>query len=659
MRWRGLSHYRPDFAGDAETAKTIGLLYASAFPVATSLALLTHNATLILWTLMWLFAFWPNRMALIIAVPMAICLTAFLVRPPAPEFFMVLVLVLSPAAQLQDGRPSGFNLVGVVFPALSALVLGNNIFLFVLLLVSVIFYTGILTLRLNNMPLAGLSIRLWPIILTLSGALFLTIAAFILMPRINPSQLPGFNNDIGETGLRRELDIGRFSQVLENNSPVFRAIMSSRLPEKQLYWRVYSLSKMQGTRWVAGAGRFLPFRGDYFAAPIEPDTPDMIYEIRHTAKNPDYFPVLGTARTAPRIGNLSLNQQGEILPHKNKILPQSGKLRSFIGQAFFANMLPDTQIDGQPRLTIWARQLHKNARNNYEFAQSLMQHFASGGFSYSLSPPALTAPDVVRMDRFFFDSKIGYCSHFAASMAIAFRAAGIAANVVLGFSGGEWNPYGGYYVVRRSDAHAWVEAELRPNMWYRFDPTRAVPEAQLALSQPSRFWNGAQKSGWRNVLRNNLQRADAFIVRLNNDIILYDQATRRELLSGNFLQRLVSFGLFWLAGTVIFAVLLGAAFFLPKQIARYWARRNPLVAFDHIFARLARRHGLVRQANEGRLAFAKRWRKADANMGAVVEAFAEKWCRAFFSGADNHPQSRTQQRELADLLRDIRRLSDR
>ena len=641
------------------------LLYMAAFPVAAILAFLTQPVALILWTLMSLFALMPfcatRRIILLCVVAAFIYLIFLLVRPPAPEFFMLLVLVLSPATQMQgDGRPSGFSLVGVVFPSFCALVLANNIFLFVLLLVSVIFYAGILTLRLNNMPLSNLSVRLWPIIFTLSGALFFTIASFILMPRISPTQLPGFNNDIGETGLRREMDIGRFSKVLENTDPVFRAIMPANienpLPENQLYWRVYSLSKMQGTKWVAGGGRFLPFRGHAFSKPIKADTRAIIYEIRHIAQQPDYFPVLGMAYGAPNDARLVLNWQGEILlPTQNKTLPQTAKLRSFMGNGFFANMVQNTQIDGQPRLAAWARQLYARSRNNHEFAQNLIQHFSNAGFSYSLSPPNLNTPDKMRIDSFFFDSKIGYCSHFAASMAVAFRAVGIAANIVLGFSGGEWNPYGQYYLVRRSDAHAWVEAELRPGVWYRFDPTRAVPEARLALSQQANRWTTSQKKGLAGALRRGWQRADAFIVRLNNDIILYDKAARREFLSGNFWQRLVSFGLFWMFGTLAFAVVFGAAFFavvfVPGLIMWWWARRCVLAALDRSFARLARRYGLVRHANEGRLAFAQRWRKIDLHAGAAVEEFAQKWCRAFFAGA----YSRAQKQELKALMRYIRR----
>ena len=43
---------------------------------------------------------------------------------------------------------------------------------------------------------------------------------------------------------------------------------------------------------------------------------------------------------------------------------------------------------------------------------------------------------------------------------------------------------GGYYRVRQSDAHAWVEAELAPGKWYRFDPTQMVPSTAISFDTP-------------------------------------------------------------------------------------------------------------------------------------------------------------------------------
>src|SRR5439155_12030660 len=46
----------------------------------------------------------------------------------------------------------------------------------------------------------------------------------------------------------------------------------------------------------------------------------------------------------------------------------------------------------------------------------------------------------------------------------------VPARIVGGFYGGTFNPLTGYFVVRREDAHAWVEV-FDGNGWQTFDPT--------------------------------------------------------------------------------------------------------------------------------------------------------------------------------------------
>ena len=59
---------------------------------------------------------------------------------------------------------------------------------------------------------------------------------------------------------------------------------------------------------------------------------------------------------------------------------------------------------------------------------------------------------------FLFVRKQGYCEYFASAMAVMLRAEGIPSRVATGFQSGYFNDVSGLYVVRASDAHAWVEA---------------------------------------------------------------------------------------------------------------------------------------------------------------------------------------------------------
>ena len=112
-----------------------------------------------------------------------------------------------------------------------------------------------------------------------------------------------------------------------------------------------------------------------------------------------------------------------------------------------------------------------------------MRRFA-GNFSYDTK---LDLPGTNALDSFFFESRSGYCAYFATAMATALRAAGIEANIVMGYLGGTWNGYGGFWTVRNADAHAWVEARL-DGEWQRFDPTLGVMPGRLRSRRLATSW---------------------------------------------------------------------------------------------------------------------------------------------------------------------------
>ena len=78
----------------------------------------------------------------------------------------------------------------------------------------------------------------------------------------------------------------------------------------------------------------------------------------------------------------------------------------------------------------------------------------------------------------------GFCEHYASAFTVVMRAAGMPARVVTGYQGGEFNPFGGYLIVRQSDAHAWSEVWIdgprlgarRPDCRGRARAHRARPD---------------------------------------------------------------------------------------------------------------------------------------------------------------------------------------
>ncbi|MCH1541951.1 MAG: DUF3488 and DUF4129 domain-containing transglutaminase family protein [Alphaproteobacteria bacterium] len=652
MLWRGQN--RVGFLpGSAKAQLTALLLALAAAPVALMMALFTDIRAFFLWLLMWPVALMPRRWwrtaLLLVLIPAMLALLAQLTQPPQAPYFMLVVLVLSVCEQvMEDGRPGAFNLIGVIFPALCVMVLSTNVFVFLLLLVAVIFYAGVYTLRINDMPLSGLRIRLLPIVVALSGSLFFAIAAFILMPRINPAAIPGLVAPQATSGVGDRLDMGRFSNVILNGDDAFRAFVDKPLAQKDLYWRVHVLGLMDGASWSRDPRRDAQIGALPFDKRLGQVDETLRYGIRHARQAPDWHPVLGIALAARIDDNARLNRYGEYVKRtRTSVLDQQVLVTSSLDDPYRANVPVSLQISGQPKLAAWARENFAQAGSRQVFIDRLLAHFASGEYQYTLRPETLDGVPSGRLDSFFFDTKNGYCSHYAMAMATALRAAGIPAHVVVGYHGGEWNGFGQYYRIRQSDAHAWVEAEIEPGEWLRLDPTQVVPSAVGRFR--ARQLEGVSVEtlpGWRGVMQRGLQRVDAFVVRLNSDIVLYDEAARRELLSGTVLGRLISFVSFWLVASL--------AFIVPLFLWRWWVRRDPMVRLDQQFLALASKDGLARAAYEGRMSFARRWARATPLLAEPVEQFADLFCRLSYGAPPEANAAAKARDELKMRLRLIR-----
>ncbi len=100
-----------------------------------------------------------------------------------------------------------------------------------------------------------------------------------------------------------------------------------------------------------------------------------------------------------------------------------------------------------------------------------IETYLSTHFQYVPDPAQLGHRMTV--DDFLLRDHRGHCEYFAAGMVGLMTALDVPARIVGGFYGGKLNPLTGYFVVRREDAHAWVEIYER-NGWRTFDPTPAA-----------------------------------------------------------------------------------------------------------------------------------------------------------------------------------------
>ena len=236
-----------------------------------------------------------------------------------------------------------------------------------------------------------------------------------------------------------------------------------------------------------------------------------------------------------------------------------------------------------PRTLAHARMMRERHPDPARFAREVMAMFRSE-FSYSLEPPPLGGNAV---DEFLFDTLTGYCEHYASAYATLLRAGGVPARVVLGYYGGYYNAIGGYLVVRRSDAHAWVEYWLADRGWVRADPTSMVAPERIdrsagALGQDSLA--GLRRGSVMNWL---WTRWDYMELRWNDWVVNFQAIDQSRMLKGitDLLPRAPR-----LLGLLAVIAVTALLFFVVRQLRR---QRRPAPARDPLARWLQRLRSIL------------------------------------------------------------------
>jgi transglutaminase-like putative cysteine protease len=127
---------------------------------------------------------------------------------------------------------------------------------------------------------------------------------------------------------------------------------------------------------------------------------------------------------------------------------------------------------------IKARVKQAGSDTPYDLASAVVDELHnSSRFQYSTNVPGVCDhdPSIVEC---FAAHRIGFCEHFASTMAILLRAEGIPTRLVEGFLPGQLDVVTGKEVIKTGAAHAWVEVYFPTIGWYRFDPTGGLANTE-------------------------------------------------------------------------------------------------------------------------------------------------------------------------------------
>jgi transglutaminase-like putative cysteine protease len=446
----------------------------------------------------------------------------------------------------------------------------------------------------------------------------LMLVLFLFFPRLAPLwsvPLPGG----AQTGITDRVAPGDIASLTRSDEIAFRANFDGPVPAPRLlYWRGMVYSRFDDGVWTAGP---LPTidsqRPGEFASSVRAASAGLSvlsYEVLLEPTQSVWLFALETP--TPASAGVFLTRDYRLVAME----PVRGLYRYRVDtRPDFATdqTLPDwlrrreTQLPAaaNPRSQAFAAQLAARNPDPMAYLNALLLHIRREPYRYTLSPPVLSSPNDI--DEFWFDTRSGFCSHFAGAFVYLARLAGIPARMVGGYQGGEINPVTGHLVVRQYDAHAWAEAWLEGEGWVRFDPTAAVAPARIeqgldaALSEPDRAALAAFTSlrlGGATIAEV-LYFFESLEHRWNVWVVGYDGARQYEYLHDLLGEvSAVRIGLVMLGG--------GAASLALVALSLFWRRRpvagHPVERLLRRFSAALARQGVVRAPAESPRAFLMR-----------------------------------------------------
>ena len=319
----------------------------------------------------------------------------------------------------------------------------------------------------------------------------LMLAMWLFFPRIaTPFWAVPIDTSAASSGLSDTMSPGDISSLSLSNEVAFRVQFNGSVPApRDRYWRGLVLYIFNGRTWrsieptprdnaarerIVGDGETVAY-----TVTLEPTRQQYVFALDmplEVSLDKTYMgPQQQIVRTQP-IDQRSIYEGRSARNYR--VADETPQARAWYRR------LPRS---GNERTREFARQMRATAGSDEAYIDAVLTRFNREDYYYTLEPPLLGADAV---DEFLFETRRGFCEHYASAFAVLMRAADIPSRIVLGYQGGELNPLGNHLVVRQSDAHAWTEVWLENRGWVRVDPTSAVAPERIELGMSGAMIDG-------------------------------------------------------------------------------------------------------------------------------------------------------------------------
>jgi len=307
----------------------------------------------------------------------------------------------------------------------------------------------------------------------LCGTIVFAVALFPLMPRVRNPLLPGVAGPLGQstTGPSDTIDFSHERTITPDSTVVARVWMGpDAIPfftPLRLRGAIYDT--IRRSQWRQRKHDFALF-----------DTRNGVTRVarpsgftRHASVQQRFL--VGTRLFLP-VGTYAIGGPPQIYEASTDVFmtwQTRGELVSYdVEMARETLPLTTRQVEVcnypvTPPVAAMARRIVGNERDPVRQAERI-ESYLSSHFTYVPNPANLGG--TMTVDDFLLKRQRGHCEYFAAGMVALMTSLNVPARIAGGFYGGKLNPLGSYFIVRKEDAHAWVEV-WDGKAWQTFDPT--------------------------------------------------------------------------------------------------------------------------------------------------------------------------------------------
>ncbi|MCW9056442.1 MAG: transglutaminaseTgpA domain-containing protein [Gammaproteobacteria bacterium] len=481
-------------------------------------------------------------------------------------------------------------------------------------------------------------------------ALPLMIILFLLFPRIPGSlwKLPDDKNS-AVTGLSGIMSPGKISNLMQSDAVAFRVKFEHQIPEQNnLYWRGLILWRFDGETWIEGK------QNKNTQAEIETISNKTEYSVTLEPHNRKWLFALDMPSQHP--DSIIYNNNYLLRAKKDIASIYQYSIQSYLNYRIGHNLSEwekKTGLKLPPNSNKKSIQLGIKWKNDLNTPEEIVKHalryFNNENFFYTLEPPLTPGFDPV--DQFLFETRKGFCEHYASSFTLLMRAAGIPARVVIGYQGGTINPYNNYLTVRQNDAHAWSEVWLENRGWVRIDPTAAVAPERVESNLNAALNPDESRPFYMHLNSGFLKQIGFYWDAIDNSwkqwIIAYDSTKQHRLLS-YFTNKKINYydiiiALFISLSVVAFITSL----FIMKPL-RFSKEDNAQKLYIKFCKKMARR-GLIKKTYEGPVDFSQRAVEKYPEDKSTIDFFIRLYINTRYRSRQNKEQINKMKKLIKNL----------